>query len=210
GQFSGGDHPRAEAAGAIEILAHVPLARLALEFAYRAFVAAGITGDAGVCVLLREVLGTLADDEDELGLVIERLGSLGTHDRLPVWHQRGFAAHENRGKFRDVVALRTFLDVLEIVEAEADNLARRRNRQPVFEIFERTPRASGRTFGRVLERCEVAVAAAQILAEVTGNCLVDGLEIDHLVALDDAEVQAAIGLETNDFHALLLNWIARF
>src|SRR5712691_4833560 len=77
-------HPRTEAAGAIEVLAHVPLRGLALELAYRAFVAAGIAGDTGIGVVEREVLGTLADDENELGLVVQRLGRLGADDRRPV------------------------------------------------------------------------------------------------------------------------------
>ena len=85
----GGDHPWAEAAGAIEVLAHVPLRGLALKFAHRAFVAAGISGDAGIGVLEREMLGALADDENELGLVVERLGHLRPDDRLTVRHERG-------------------------------------------------------------------------------------------------------------------------
>jgi len=36
-------------AGAIEVLAHVPLRGLALKFAHRAFVAAGVSGDARIC-----------------------------------------------------------------------------------------------------------------------------------------------------------------
>src|SRR5262249_45535610 len=40
-QLVGRAHPRAETAGAVEILAHVPLRGLALIFAHRAFVAAG-------------------------------------------------------------------------------------------------------------------------------------------------------------------------
>ena len=44
--FVGRDHPGAEAAGAVEILAHAPLRRVALEFAHRALIGAGIAGNA--------------------------------------------------------------------------------------------------------------------------------------------------------------------
>src|SRR6266511_2902439 len=46
GHLVGRDHPRAEAAGVVEILAHGPLRGLALKFAHRAFVAARISGNA--------------------------------------------------------------------------------------------------------------------------------------------------------------------
>src|SRR6266849_8038623 len=205
-QLVDGDHPRAEAAGAVEILAHVPLRGLALIFAHRAFVAAGISGNARICVRSREVLGPLADDEDELGFVVERLGGLRPDDRLPVRHQRGAAAHEDGREFRNVVALRAFLDVLEIVEAEADDLARRRHRQTVGQTLERAARTRGRALGRVLERRQVAVVAAQAFAEIAGYGLVDRLQVDHLIALDHAEMQRAIGFETDDFHGHSLTW----
>src|SRR5215813_14098461 len=186
-QLVGGDHPRAEPAGAVEILAHVPLRGLALIFAHRAFVAAGISGNARICVRSREVLGPLADDEDELGFVVERLGGLGPDDRLPVRHQRAAAAHENGREFRNVVALRAFLDVLEIVEAEADDFARRRHWQTIGKALERAARACGRALGRVLERGQLAVVAAQAFAEIAGYGLVDRLQIDDLITLDHAE-----------------------
>ena len=34
------------------------------------------------------------------------------------------------------------------------------------------------------------------------------LQIDHLIALDNAEVQAAICFETDDFHEHSLTWMA--
>src|SRR5262249_61117694 len=97
---------RPETAGAVEILAHVPLRGLALIFAHRAFVAAGISGNARICVCKRKVLRPLADDEDELGFVVERLRGLRPDDRLAVRHERGTAAHEDGREFWNVVALR--------------------------------------------------------------------------------------------------------
>ena len=38
-------------------------------------------------------------------------------------HQRGRAAHEDGRKFRDIVALHALLDVFQVVQSEADNLA---------------------------------------------------------------------------------------
>ena len=45
-QLVGGDHPGTDTAGAVEILAHAPLRGVALEFAHRALIGAGIAGDA--------------------------------------------------------------------------------------------------------------------------------------------------------------------
>src|SRR5580693_9781523 len=71
GQFVGGHDPRAKRAATVEILAHVPLRGVALEFPDRAFVAAGPSGDAGHRVFEGHVPGALADHGDQLGLVVE-------------------------------------------------------------------------------------------------------------------------------------------
>ena len=160
GQFVGGDQPRAETAGAVEILAHRPLRGLALIFAHRAFVAAGVTGDAGGGVRGRQMLGALADDQDQLGLVVERFGNSRPDDRLAVRHQRGEPAHEDRRKFRNVVALRAFLDVLKIIQAEADDFPRPADRQRVGEPGKRLARGGRRALGDVGERFGVAVILA--------------------------------------------------
>ena len=67
--------------------------------------------------------------------------------------------------------------------------------------------AGGCALRGVLERRQVAVAAAQAFAEVARYALVDRLEIDHLIALDDAEMQSPICFETDDFHGYSLTWI---
>src|ERR1051326_438975 len=89
GQLVSGDHPGAEAAGAVEVLTHVPLRGLSLEFAHRALVRARPAGDAGGRVVHGEMLGALADDQHQLGLVVEGLRCLGAHDRTFVRHHRG-------------------------------------------------------------------------------------------------------------------------
>ena len=199
GQRVGGHDPRAEAAAAVEILAHVPLRGVALEFADRAFVAAGPAGDAGDRVLERHVLGALADDRDEFGLVVEGLRDLGTDQRLQVRHQGVEAAHEQRREFRHVVGVGAFLDVVEIVEAEADDLARPGHRQCVFQARERSPGGGRRALGDVAQRREIAVAARQHDGEIIGNGRIDRLEIDDLFALDDAEPQPRIRCEARRF-----------
>src|SRR5262249_43506721 len=92
---------------------------------------------------------------------------------------------------------------------EAEDFARRRHRQSVGQTLERTARARGRALGRVLERRQVAVVAAQTFAQIAGYGLVDSLQIDHLIALDHTEMQRAIGFETDDFHGSLLAWSRR-
>ena len=151
GHLIGRNHPGPKAPGAVEILAHVPLRCFALKLAHRAFVAAGISGDASICIGRRQVLGPLADDENELSLVIERLRCLGPQDGLPVRDERAAPAHEDGGEFRNVVALGAFLDVFEIIEPEADHFPRCSHRQAIREPFEGA--ASGRrgTFRRVLK-----------------------------------------------------------
>ena len=138
-----------------------------------------------------QVLGALADDQHHLGLVVERLGDLRADDRLLVRHHRGEAAHEDGGKFRDVVALRAFLDVLQIVQAEADDLARPRDRQAELQPLERTSRRGRRALGEIAERLQVAVVRREHRAEIGRHLRVDRLQIDDLIALDDAEPQAA-------------------
>src|SRR5215813_8026943 len=75
--------------------------------------------------------------------------------------------------------------------------------KPVGQTLERAARTRGRALGRVLERRQVAVVAAQTFAQIAGYGLVDRLQIDHLIALDHAEMQRAIGFETDDFHGSL-------
>ena len=84
------------------------------------------------------------------------------------------------GNFGMLVALRALLDVLEIVQAEADDLAGWATGKPNLSPL------SGRGVGhrraalrRILERGEVAIVAAEHLAEVARNIVVDGLQVDH-------------------------------
>ena len=107
----------------------------------------------------------------------------------------------------NIVALRAFFHVVEIIEAKADDLAGRRHRQRVFQAFERTVGAGRRTLGGILERRQVAVVAAQAFAEVTRYGFIDCLQIDDLIALDDAEMQSPVCFETDDFHSYSLAWI---
>ena len=154
GQFVGGHHPGPEAAGAVEILAHVPLRGAALIFADRAFVEAGPAGNVLRGILLFHVLGAPADHRDQLGFIIERLRHQRPDQRRQMRRQRGRAAHEDGGKFRDVVGVAAFLHVLHVIEPETDDLARARHRQSEFQSQQRAPRG-----GRCLAR-EIGQAAS--------------------------------------------------
>jgi hypothetical protein len=93
-QLIGGDERRAEAAGGLEVLADGPLRGLALVVAQRGVVEAGVAGDAGQGLLLGHLARGAADDQGELGLVIELVGNRRQAQRRAVRQQRGAAAHE--------------------------------------------------------------------------------------------------------------------
>ena len=78
-------------------------------------------------------------------------------------------AHEDGWEFRNVVAVRTFLDVLKIVETKADDLARVGDRQRVFQTLERLARRRRRALGDIRERLEVAVVLRQHSARSVGT-----------------------------------------
>ena len=200
GNSSARHHPRPEAAGAVEILAHAPLRGVALELAHRALVRARITGDAGERIVHGQVLRRLADNRDHFGFVVELDRFTRPDDRLQMRHHRRLHAEEDGGKFRNIVALRPFLDVVEIVEAEADDLARPRDRETVFQPGERAAGGSRRASGEIGERFEVAVASAQGFAEIGGHARIRRLQIDHAIALDHAEPQAIIRFKTDNLH----------
>src|SRR5215831_4095521 len=110
------------------------------------------------------MLGALADHKNQLGLIVERLGHLRADDRLAMGNERGCPAHEDGRKFRNVVALGAFLDMFEVIEAEADDLAGPGYGEPEFDPLEGAPRARGRALGRFFQRREIAVTLAQDLA----------------------------------------------
>ena len=201
-QLVGAHHPRPEAAGAVEILAHAPLRGVALEFAHRAFVRARIAGDAGERIVHGQMLGALAHDRDHFGFVIELGRYARADDRLQMRHHRRQHAEEDRREFRNIVALRPFLDVVEIIEAEADDLAGLCDRETEFQSGERTAGGGRRLFGEIGQGFEVAVARPQGFAEIAGRGGVHRLQIDDGVALDHAEPQAVIRFKTDNLHCV--------
>ena len=90
--------------------------------------------------------------------------------------------------------------MVEIIEAEADDLAGPRDRKSEFQPGERPAGGGWRPFGEVGKRLQVAVAAAQDFAEVGGHGGIHRLQIDNGVAVDHAEPQAIIRFETDNFH----------
>ena len=66
-----------------------------------------------------------------------------------------------------------------------------RHRQREFEPGERTARGGRRLGGEIGERLQVAIAAAQPVAEIGGRGRIDRLQVDDVVAFDHAEPQPA-------------------
>ncbi len=95
------------------------------------------------------------------------------------------------GNFGNVAALRAFLDVFEIIQAEADDLARLADRQRIFESGKRLARGSRRALGNGGELFGVAVVFGEPFAEIARNFAVHGLQIDDLIALDNTEMRAS-------------------
>ena len=93
--------------------------------------------------------------------------------------------------------------MIEIIEAEADDLAGPRHRQREFQSGERTARGGRRLLGEIGERFEVAIVPAQGFAEIGRHAGVHRLQIDDRVALDHAEPHAIIRFKTDDLHESL-------
>ena len=158
-----------------------------------------------VALCHRQVLGALADDHDHLGFVVELDRLHRPHQRLQMRRQRRQHAEKDRLEFRNVVLLRPFLDVVEIIEAEADDLAGPRDGKSEFQSGERAAGCGRRALGEIGERFEIAIAAAQEFAEIGRHRGVHRLQIDDGIALDHAEPQAVIRFKTDDFHEFLLS-----
>ena len=154
------------------------------------------------------MLGTLADDQDHLGFVIERLGDLRTNDRLTMSNKRGRAAHEDGGKFRQVVALGAFLDVLKVIQAQANDLSGAGHRQPIGQARQRLVRVRRRPLGKVSNRLHIAIVLRKPVAKIGRRVAVDSLQINGLIAFDDAQPRSTLPLERNDFHDLKPSLIA--
>ena len=111
---------------------------------------------------------------------------------------------------RQIVALWTFLDVFEIIQAEADDLAWPRHRQPIRQARERLVRTRRRALGKLGKRLHIGIAGREPRAEIGRSLAIDRQQIDRLITLDDAEPSSALTLERNDFHGPSLPLIAYF
>src|SRR5207302_11143539 len=120
GDLVGGHHPRAEAAGACEVLAGGPLDGVALPVTHRAVVVAAIAGDVIPRILLGNSPSSPANDDRDLCLVVEVRRFARTQDRLLVAYLRFAKAQEQR-RLLGLVAS-GLLTVLLVVEADADDL----------------------------------------------------------------------------------------
>jgi hypothetical protein len=93
---------------------------------------------------------------------------------------------------------RAFVDMVAIVQAQAEDLPGTRHRQPELQFVERPPRA-----GRCSEHepAELRQATgAQDLAQIAGSPRIDRGQVDDEVTLDDPEPRAVRSDEANDPH----------
>src|SRR5260370_38488806 len=117
-------------------------------------------------------------------------------------HHVNEAARKQRREFRQIVGVAPFLDVLQIVEAETDDLAGARYRQRICEAGERPLGRRGRAPGNLADRPEVAVVLAEHRGEIIRHRGAYRLQVDDPIALDAAEPQALLPSETDNFHKM--------
>jgi hypothetical protein len=92
------------------------------------------------------------------------------------------------------------LRVLQIIEAEAEDLSGSRHRQAEAKLGERPARRGGRPPREIRERREIAVVRAEPFAEIGGNARIHRLQVDDRIAVDDAESEAMVRFEADDAH----------
>src|SRR5581483_11222962 len=80
------------------------------------------------------------------------------------------------------------------------DLAGARDRQREFQAVERAACAGGRALGQVGNRRQIAAGLLQPLPEVIRSLGIGLLQIDYLVAFDDAQTQSRLCFKTDDFH----------
>src|SRR3954453_21397368 len=115
-------------------------------------------------------------------------------------HQRRVATHEHGGEFRNIIPVGAFLDVLEIIESKADHLAGVRDRQRIFQTFQRDAWGSPSLLGQLGNRLEIATVLSQPLAEIARQLGIYSLQIDPLIAFDYAKMGGATRFKRNDLH----------
>ncbi len=104
------------------------------------------------------------------------------------------------GNFGMFIAVRAFLDVLKVVEAEADDLARIADRLEKLETLERHTGRGRCAHGEVGERLEIALVLLQHRAKFARQLGIGSLQVDDLISLDNAKVRGAIQLESDNLH----------
>ena len=131
----GGDDRRAAGRAAVEHLARHPLRRRELEVARREVVEQRVAGDVGDRVRLGDVLRAGADDERDLGLVVDLAARGRQLDRRAVGAQRVSELREE-GRARRRLEPRLG-GVGAVVEPDADDLVGVRDRGQELDLGER-------------------------------------------------------------------------
>ena len=99
-------------------------------------------GDVIERVALRDVPAGLADDQHQLALIIELRRGARAHQRRVVADKGARRAHEHARIFRRVLAVLVFGVAVRVVDADADDLFRRRDRRLPGDRVERMVRLS--------------------------------------------------------------------
>ena len=194
--FVGRDDPGTEWRMRVEGFAEHVLRRAELPVAHADVVARAIAEDDARRVLLRHVTAALADDDDELGLVIDLRGSLGQLDRI----EGTVDGIDELGKPHLVLGRLSarFGDVVGIIEADGKDLLRLRNRRQQMHACDlelRLCRPGERT-QPVLDPRPDGDHAGHAPREIGGGLR----QIDQPVAGDDADAAFAPYFKTRQFH----------
>jgi hypothetical protein len=117
--------------------------------------------------------------------------------------ERACAAHEDGREFWNVVAVRPFLDVLQIVEAEAHDFAGMRNRHRIFQPAQGPARGGRSALGELGKRRKITIVVAKDRSEVARQLGLRDVEVDHLIAFHHSQVRTRVCLEPDYFHRVI-------
>ena len=181
GDFIRRDEPRAEAAGAGEVLAGKELAGMALPVADAALVVAGIARHVVQRLRRRDAAAPGADHHRQLTLEVELVRDGGLDQRLAVADLAAGEAGEQRGLLRHGAA--GFLHVVTVIQADADDLVRIRNDGRELQISQGRARLLGFSDQRHLgqrargkQRPQRRATPTEALAQVD-----DATVLDHAI-----------------------------
>jgi hypothetical protein len=188
-----GLHPGAQGAGGVEALGAGPLLLALLGVAGGDVVGAGVAEDDVLDALARDLAAHAADDDGELGLVVQFVREGGVLDGVAGADHRGGGLEEGDGHLGDLVA--ELRGVLRVVAADGHDLVGEHRRQEP-DLAQRDLRAAELEVG-------VRNAPDDVEDEVT-------LCAGGAFTLDRAEGDIAVDGESGDAHGCVcpsLSWL---